>query len=567
MQTEQRWFLDFIEQPNTQFNIPSYQRVYSWLESQSEELWNDVVRSGEDEVSHYMSTTLFLDAGTTESGARKLDIIDGQQRIATMTIVLTALRDYLRETGTVLANGALANQSAPDDAAPLDADAIQRRFLTVRSGGKTEAKIKLIGLDGSTLSSLVLRGEMPERSSRRVRENYEYYSRRMREDGFDPQVFWAGLRELLIISAELDEHDKAQKIFEGLNTKGIPLTAADLIRNYLLVGKTREEQQRLYLEYWQPMEIMFVDDQNSSSSLKLNTGLRMWLAIRFRGMCIADRERTYQYFKIYMQNEYDGTVEELLDEMRGFCFLWSKNYEVNGGRIHCSKFAWAKKGKQTLVPTMSRSSDIRGQLREERLKNADEPEFVEDETLEDVPYERMFLGSWGVNRISWRVLERSEDSALLISEKILDCLPYHSNYAPTTWEQCSVRAWANRVFAKKAFSDEERERLLVNAVHTPGDELWDTVGGPDCEDLVYLLSFDEALRYFEDSDDRMAKPTAFAVRQGVGLENGHCLWWLRSPGHGQAFAATVWPVGGVDTAGSGVGRAGVGFRPVIRVRL
>ena len=116
---------------------------------------------------------------------------------------------------------------------------------------------------------------------------------------------------------------------------------------------------------------MFEDDLLSSGSLKLNTGLRMWLAIRFKNMCISDRARTYYYFKLYMETEYDGTTEELLDELRSFCYLWSENYKCNEGRTHCSRFAWAKRGQaNTRAPQMAQSSDDAGQAaksREERL--------------------------------------------------------------------------------------------------------------------------------------------------------------------------------------------------------
>ena len=246
MQTKQQWFLDFLGQPDTQFTIPVYQRMYSWLESQCEELWEDIVHCGRAQVSHFISMTLYSDAGVTDGGVHRLDIIDGQQRIASTTILLTALRDYLRETGETMKACSLPNQADDDDFGALDAQVLHERFLVVRNGEADEAKAQLIGPDKATLSALVLGGDMPVVVSTRVKENYDYFFKRMHDDDFDLQVFWRGVRELLAIAAKVDENDKAQTIFEGLNTKGIPLTAADLMRNYLLVAETREEQQRLY---------------------------------------------------------------------------------------------------------------------------------------------------------------------------------------------------------------------------------------------------------------------------------------------------------------------------------
>ena len=355
MQTRQEWFLGFLGQENTQFTIPVYQRAYAWGKNQCEELWGDVLRAGEQGVSHFMSMALYLEAGTAPEGVRQLDVIDGQQRIATMTILLAAFRDFLRESGASVGG--------------TDAALIQERYLTVGPEGAKQTKICLIGPDKATLESVVFGTEPPKRASRHVLDNRSYFRSLMDAEGFDPELFWAGVGKLLVIAAQLDEGDKAQTIFEGLNTKGIPLTAADLMRNYLLVAETREEQQRLYLEYWQPMEIMFEDDLLSSGSLKLNTGLRMWLAIRFKKMCISDRDRTYYYFKLYMETEYDGTTEELLDELRSFCYLWAENYKCNEGRNHCSRFDWAKRGKKkTLVPPMSRSCDVASVARAARAQ-------------------------------------------------------------------------------------------------------------------------------------------------------------------------------------------------------
>ncbi|MDO4503374.1 MAG: DUF262 domain-containing protein [Coriobacteriia bacterium] len=581
MKINQQWYLDFIGQDRTQFTIPRYQRAYSWLKIQCEELWEDVMRVGRDQVSHFISTTLYLDAGVTPDGTRRLDIIDGQQRIASTTILLTALRDYLRETGTVLEGCVLANQPGvePRD---FDADALHNSFLVTRDGDAEVLRVQLIGPDRTTLAALVMGEPLPEHVSSRVRDNYAYFSGRMHEEGFDPQILWRGLRELLVVASELGENDKAQTIFESLNTKGLPLTGADLIRNYLLVSESHAEQQRLYKEYWQPMELMFRDDSLSSGSLKLNTGLRMWLTIRCKRMVISDRSRTYHYFKIYMNTQFDGTSEDLLDELRSFCYLWAQNYSLNPGRAHCSKFEWAKRSQgKTLIPPMARSADImrmtRSKSREQIMLEQMEKQKERLQGTKACPvptfrtteagHEATTFGRWGGEPIEWRVLERDDESALIIAEKVLDTFPYHSTYSGTTWHDCYLRSWANSTFVEEAFTSAESKRLMDNQVHTADDELWDTVGGEDCQDKVFLLSFEEALNLFGSAQERIAAPTDYAVKAGVYVENGYCLWWLRSPGHGQGFASTVWPVGGVDTAGSGVGRPGVGFRPVIRLKL
>ena len=412
MQTTQSSFLDFLGMPDTQFTIPVYQRVYSWTKTQCEELAEDIMRAGVAGTSHFLSMTLYMEnaeedaagacgagastcAGSTQAaqGIKHLDIIDGQQRIATTTIMLTALRDHLVKTGETVINthenAAFLNETlsakdihnkflvasavafdvapaaTPDAASDVAPDAAPDAASAAAPDAAhgVQAKVRLIGPDKDTLNSLVFQTAAPERPSRRVQENYEYFASFFAAEDFDANTFWSGVCELLIISAKIDEADKAQTIFEGLNTKGIPLTAADLMRNYLLVAQTREEQQRLYQEYWQPMEIMFEDDILSSGSLKLNTGLRMWLAIRFKRMCISDKSRTYYYFKRYMETEYDGTVEELLDELRSFCYMWAENYKFNEGRNHCSRFAWAKKGRPLTIAERQVAAGMKAQAK------------------------------------------------------------------------------------------------------------------------------------------------------------------------------------------------------------
>ena len=162
-------------------------------------------------------------------------------------------------------------------------------------------------------------------------------------------MFWSvlsPLRQLLVIDAQLGPQDKAQEIFESLNTKGLPLTTADLVRNYLLVGLPRAEQRRLYDEYWNPITLMFGEDPGA---YKLNAGIRMWLSIRSRQTRIHDKSQTYNAFKAYMTQEYQGTVEELLDELRAFCLMWAENYKFNEVKeFRCMK--WAKGKSTTLLP-------------------------------------------------------------------------------------------------------------------------------------------------------------------------------------------------------------------------
>lgn len=326
MQTQQDSFLSFLGSEDARFAIPLYQRVYSWTPRQCQELWTDIMRAGAAGRSHFMSMVLFTQGA--HDGGRVLDIIDGQQRIATMAVLLTALRDYLAAGG-----------SAPQG---WDACTIEQRYLLAGSS----LKLQLLAVDQPALEALVRGSQLPAKASEHVVSNYRFFRAKMEEEGFDAAVLAAGLGQLLVIAAQLGPQDKAQEIFESLNTKGLPLTTADLVRNYLLVGLPRAEQRRLFDEYWNPITLMFGEDPGA---YKLNAGIRMWLSIRSRQTRIHDKSQTYNAFKAYMAQEYQGTVEELLDELRAFCLMWAENYKFNEVKeFRCMK--WAKGKSSKLLP-------------------------------------------------------------------------------------------------------------------------------------------------------------------------------------------------------------------------
>lgn len=332
MITEQKMFLDVLGSENVQYVIPVFQRVYSWNKDQCDELWGDVLRAGRTSNTHFIGTLLYSEDSGDNGGTVHLSIIDGQQRTATLTLLLAALERRLRETGASIGH--------------VDADFVRDNLLFV--GG--EHKLVLSRTDRKTLFAILDGGELPERVSERVVENFEFFCAKTREEGFDPGDLWAGMQQLLLISANLTDEDNPQLIFESLNSRGTPLTVGDLVRNYLLIAEDRKEQERLYEEYWKPIELMFGDDPGSE---KLNAGIRMWLTIRFVKERIRDKSQTYSVFKAYIEDEYDGPLEDLLVELRNFCLMWSENYkdhDIMTGSKEFRSWDWAKGKRTTLVP-------------------------------------------------------------------------------------------------------------------------------------------------------------------------------------------------------------------------
>ena len=332
MQTEKTAFLDLLGMPDTRFVIPAYQRLYSWKERQCRELWLDLHRAARADATHFIGTLLYSHEDPDPAGRQRLAVIDGQQRLTTMTLLIEALRRHLA-----------AHPDALDDIDPAVLDA---RYLHVGSKPGAPCKLVLSRNDGPTLQAVLDGTPLPENASENVQRNLAFLQSLMDKDGFDPQTLWHGIEKLFVISAEVGASDNAQLIFESLNSKGKPLTTADLVRNYLLLAQTHEEQTRLYDEYWDPIEGMFQPDPGS---LRLDNAIQGWLSVRFRKVRARGRDEVYSVFKQYVEDEFTGTTESLLHELRNFCMIWAENYRYHAVKKYKSAFKWAENGAPTLV--------------------------------------------------------------------------------------------------------------------------------------------------------------------------------------------------------------------------
>ncbi len=172
--------------------------------------------------------------------------------------------------------------------------------------------------------------------------------------------------------------------------------------------------------------------------------------------------------------------------------------------------------------------------------------------------------------ITWRVLQREADHLLAIAEKGLGCKPYNEEWCDITWADCTLRRWLNSEFYDKAFNEQERKHILQTSIVNNA--------GPKTEDYIFLLSVDEAKSLFANDDERRAKPTEYAIKNGVYTNevqlrsrsfNGFCVWWLRSRGGRGDNAAFVGGVsdGGIGEYGIGVHDVCNAFRPALKLAL
>jgi len=165
-------------------------------------------------------------------------------------------------------------------------------------------------------------------------------------------------------------------------------------------------------------------------------------------------------------------------------------------------------------------------------------------------------GAISFGTFKWRVLAKENGMALLITEDIIDQRAYNDGVAKVTWETCTLHEYLNGEEFKKNFSDEEWEKIKRWRIDNPKNPKYDIDGGNPTTDRVFLLSIQEAERYFKDNKGRAAKFNGEAA-----------WWWLRSPGYIQDIAADVLGDGGVNLNGNTVTNSSGGVRPALWLNL
>jgi hypothetical protein len=189
----------------------------------------------------------------------------------------------------------------------------------------------------------------------------------------------------------------------------------------------------------------------------------------------------------------------------------------------------------------------------------------------------------GKDPIEWVVLDKKKDGLFVMSKYALDCLPYNTEYVNTTWAECTLREWLNKKFYNAAFNSVEKKMIRSAAVKNEDNPYWETEGGKDTKDKVFLLSLSDIVntKYDFDSDgyvediNRRCAPTDYAVAQGAYQHNyfctaddiESCVWWLRSPGDDGDGAVGVLSNGYVRGYGYDVDIDRAAVRPTLFINL
>lgn len=244
--------LDLLSNNDVTFFIPPYQRNYEWTDEQCKVFLEDVIKtcekntdnSGKPEEHFFGSITYFQDE-TPFGQPNKLVLIDGQQRITTTMLFLVAIRDLIADEGLK---------------SFIDSKYLKNNNVT----GDSEYKVKLkqVETDWAAYRDIILSESLTAKEKdSAVYRNYKYFTNRLTdyaEDNDIGQLIEKGLNKFSVITIELqpnkNEWENPQEIFESMNSLGKPLSLADLVRNYLLLGLKAEKQTELYNKYWLKIE-------------------------------------------------------------------------------------------------------------------------------------------------------------------------------------------------------------------------------------------------------------------------------------------------------------------------
>ena len=233
-----------------QFVIPIYQRNYSWTAEQCRQLWSDLMRAGRDEKvqAHFIGSIVYVERGLSSVTSQEaLLVIDGQQRLTTSTLLIAALAKHFETQGLGELLEAFSNKKLRN-----------YYLLNPDEDGERHFKLILSETDKDTLLAILQNTPLPAEASSRITENYALFQELIAANQSELEAICQGLAKLVIVDVSLDRsQDNPQLIFESMNSTGLELSQADLIRNYILMGLEPKLQTELYKTYWRPMERAF----------------------------------------------------------------------------------------------------------------------------------------------------------------------------------------------------------------------------------------------------------------------------------------------------------------------
>jgi len=297
----------FLATNETTFAIPVYQRNYDWNLVQCKQLLFDIIETGKNEKvnAHFIGSIVYVhDDVYTASGLTELTIIDGQQRLTTITLIFIALYRLAQqlENPTLVSRihkTYLINEFAPE---------AEKLKLKPTDNNKEALRHILNSSDGEEFNGYS-----------RIIENFNFFKSHINKENFE--IVMRGLNKLIFVDIALDrQKDNPQRIFESLNSTGLELSQADLIRNYILMGLSRTNQEKIYKSYWEVIEKNAKDEILNKS--RVSDFIRDYLTLINKE--IPNKGEVYVKFKSQYPTTTIAELENVLADLKSLVKYYNK---------------------------------------------------------------------------------------------------------------------------------------------------------------------------------------------------------------------------------------------------
>lgn len=298
MKANEKWLLRFLDSSDTNFVIPVYQRNYDWKKEQCKQLYDDLINVIKyNYKSHFLGTIVSI--YNDSSRDREYLIIDGQQRITTVSLMLLAIYNILDKERL--------------ESNKIRKEKIYNQYL-VNPYMDDDSKLKLKPIkDDRKVFEDIFNDEVLDEGSN-ISINYKYFYNRIIEGEVSIDDLYSAIERLMIVEIELKNgEDDPQLIFESLNSTGLDLTDADKVRNFILMDKSSKEQEELYNNYWNKVE--------KNTLYNVTNFIRDYMTMKEKK--ISNINKVYTNFKTYIKdNNID--IKDCLKDMLIYSEYYNK---------------------------------------------------------------------------------------------------------------------------------------------------------------------------------------------------------------------------------------------------
>ncbi len=318
MDVQQLPIYRFLEGSGKSFIIPVYQRDYAWTKVNCQKLWDDLIDLNNNSRSdHFLGTLVTIGVGSEE-----YTIIDGQQRLTTISLLLKALHDFLKK-----------KESKSKEESNL-IEQLLEFLINKYEEEKKKIRLKPNKQDKEFFENLFEKSNDLDVNSNII-NNYNFFLNKISSNELSANQIFNSFKKLKIVWIILGRgQDDPQLIFESLNSTGVDLTAGDLIRNYILMDLEPVEQEKLYKQYW-------IEIENLTGNIA--EFIRNYLI--FKEKTWVKKADVYSVFKKYSFKNFKKDKDKILNDLLTFAELFSwfvqikehKNIEINKKLLRLNK--------------------------------------------------------------------------------------------------------------------------------------------------------------------------------------------------------------------------------------